>query len=98
MTYYYVHLGLQALERYVNSCQPLPDFMECVDGGLGYGWGMPTLRIRPEPVVLVPHHAQQGSSEVVGLELRHGLEALHENLKVAAILLELPPAEHLHQR
>jgi hypothetical protein len=32
------------------------------------------------------------------LQLRHILESLQESHKVAAVLLELPPTVHLHQR
>ena len=34
----------------------------------------------------------------MGFELGDRVEALHESLQIVAILLELPPAIHLHER
>lgn len=59
---------------------------------------MPAFRKRQQPILLVSDHTQQRPPQVMGFELGDRGEALHESLQIAAILLELPPTVHLHER
>lgn len=93
-----MHLGLQPLEGNVHCGQTRPHSIESVGIGVCDRFGIPTLEVCPKVITLVLDHEQKGSSQVVGLELRHGIEPLHETLEVAAVLLELPPAVHFYQR
>lgn len=69
ITYCYVHLGLETLERKVHCVYTCPHGIENVDVSVGDRFGMPALEVLPEAIILVAHHEQQGSSQVVGLEL-----------------------------